>query len=120
VYKGHHINILARQRNGTRYVGITSNLIEREHAEILSINPLNPPALGTFGVRRHPQTPGRKYPAPLFPTVSKVMGTQEQSNERFSKKYNRRWKLESIEKENPEWRDLYTDSVSGLPDQVRR
>ena len=38
--------------------------------------------------------------------------------EKRFKRYNRRWKLELIEKENPEWRDLYTDLVSGLPDQV--
>jgi len=38
--------------------------------------------------------------------------------EKRLKKYDRRWKLELIEKENPEWRDLYTDLVSGLPDQV--
>jgi putative endonuclease len=29
--------------------------------------------------------------------------------EKRLKKWNRRWKLELIEKENPEWRDLYDE-----------
>jgi hypothetical protein len=37
-----------------------------ESAEIVSINPLIPQSWGTFEVGGHPQTPGRKYPAPLF------------------------------------------------------
>jgi len=38
--------------------------------------------------------------------------------EKRLKNYNRQWKVELIEKENPEWRDLYADLVSGLPDRV--
>jgi hypothetical protein len=38
-----------------------------ETAEILSINPPNPPILGDFlQLGDTPQIPGRKYPAPLF------------------------------------------------------
>lgn len=33
--------------------------------------------------------------------------------EKSLKRDNRRWKVERIEKESPEWRDLYTDLVSG-------
>ena len=40
-----------------------TNLYENE---IISINPLYPPILGgLFEAGGHPQTPGRKYPAPL-------------------------------------------------------
>jgi hypothetical protein len=46
--KEYCVYILASQRNETLYVGITSNLIKREIAEILSINPLYPPVLGDF------------------------------------------------------------------------
>ena len=46
--KDYYVYILASQRNGTLYVGVTSNLIKRETAEILSINPLYPPVLGDF------------------------------------------------------------------------
>jgi len=37
-----------------------------ETAEIVSINPLLPQSWGTSEAGGHPQTPGRKYPAPLF------------------------------------------------------
>jgi hypothetical protein len=44
-----------------------SLLILFETAEIASINPLYPPILGDFfKAGGHPQTPGRKNPAPLF------------------------------------------------------
>ena len=35
-------------------------------AEIVLIKPLYPQVLGGFLSGGHPQTPGRKYPAPLF------------------------------------------------------
>jgi len=38
--------------------------------------------------------------------------------EKRLKRYNRKWKLELIEKDNPEWGDLYEELASGLPDQV--
>ncbi len=37
--------------------------------------------------------------------------------EKRLKKYNRKWKLDLIEKFNPNWKDLY-DDISGLSDQV--
>jgi hypothetical protein len=36
--------------------------------------------------------------------------------EKRLKKYSRKWKLELIEKENSNWRDLYYDLIPGLPD----
>jgi predicted GIY-YIG superfamily endonuclease len=46
--KDYYVYILVSQRNDVLYVGFTSNLIKREHAEILSINPLYPPVSGDF------------------------------------------------------------------------
>ena len=40
------------------------------------------------------------------------------SREKRLKRYNRKWKLGLIEKENPEWKDLYCELTSGLSDQV--
>jgi hypothetical protein len=37
-----------------------------EAAEIALINSLAPQFWGTYKVGGHPQTPGRRYPAPLF------------------------------------------------------
>ena len=38
--------------------------------------------------------------------------------EKRLKKYKRIWKLDLIERNNPEWKDLYNELLSGLPDQV--
>jgi putative endonuclease len=38
--------------------------------------------------------------------------------EKRLKKYNRKWKIDLIEKMNPNWKDLYRGLISGLPDQV--
>jgi putative endonuclease len=99
--KDYYVYILSNQRNGTLYTGITSNLIRRiwEH--------------------RNKTVEGftRKY------HVDKLVYFEQYNDpenaikrEKRLKKYNRQWKLELIERENPEWRDLYTDLVSGLPD----
>jgi len=37
------------------------------------------------------------------------------SREKRIKKYPRKWKLNLIEKENPYWKDLYKELVSGYP-----
>ena len=101
--KDYYVYILASQRNGTLYVGVTSNLIKRiwEHKN---------KAIEGFT---------QKY------NVDKLVYFEQYHDpenaikrEKRLKKYDRRWKLELIEKENPEWRDLYTDLVSGLPDRV--
>ncbi|PKL47631.1 MAG: GIY-YIG nuclease, partial [Nitrospira bacterium HGW-Nitrospira-1] len=34
------------------------------------------------------------------------------------KKYNRKWKMDLIEKMNPEWKDLYEDLISGFSGQA--
>ena len=74
------------------YVGFTSDLIEGEHAEILSINPLYPPVLGDFEAGGHPQTPSSKYPAPLFQRSQRIWEHKNKAMKGFTKKYNRRWK----------------------------
>lgn len=36
--------------------------------------------------------------------------------EKRLKKYDRQWKINLIEKDNPEWKDLYDSLVSGCPE----
>lgn len=38
--------------------------------------------------------------------------------EKRLKKYNRQWKMNLIEKQNPRWEDLYEAVVTGLPGQA--
>ena len=88
------IYLLASQRNGTLYAGVTSNLTAR--------------------VRQHRQglVRGftRKYGIKLLvwfeqhPTMESAI-----TREKRIKKWNRAWKLELIEAANPDWRDLAED-----------
>jgi putative endonuclease len=101
--KNYYVYILASRRNGTLYIGVTSDLIKRtwEHKNKV---------IEGFT---------KRY------SVDKLVYFEQFSDpenaikrEKRLKKYNRKWKLELIEKENPEWRDFYGELVSGLPDQV--
>jgi len=87
-----HVYIMASQRNGTLYVGVTGNLAKRvyEHREGL---------LKGFT---------RRYGVKMlvwyehFPTADEAI-----SFEKRLKRWRRAWKLELIEKLNPQWLDLY-------------
>jgi putative endonuclease len=101
--KSYYVYILASKRNGTLYIGITSNLIRRvwEHKE------------------ENIEGFTEKY------NVNKLVYFEQYNDpenalkrEKRLKRYNRKWKLALIEKENPNWRDLYYDLIPGLPDQV--
>ena len=86
--------ILASKRNGTLYIGVTSNLEQRivEHKT---------KSLKGFT---------SKYNVNLlvyyemFGEVSDAI-----AREKALKKWNRKWKLSLIEKLNPEWKDLAKD-----------
>ncbi len=90
--KDYYIYILASKRNGTLYIGVTNDLIKRigEHksgkiegfTKKYEVHDL-------VYVERHGQI---KYAI---------------KREKQLKKWNREWKLALIEKENPEWKDLY-------------
>ena len=97
--KDYYVYILASKRNGTLYIGITSDLIKRvwEHK--------NKSVEGFTN----------KY------NVDKLVYYEQYSDpenaikrEKRLKKYNRKWKLDLIEKENPGWRDMYEGIISGL------
>jgi putative endonuclease len=85
------VYIVASRRNGTLYTGMTDDLLRRvwEHAEGL--------------------LPGftKQYGVKLL-VWYEVHDTHEAAllRERQIKKWNRGWKLELIERENPTWRDL--------------
>ncbi len=89
--KTYYVYILASKRNGTLYIGVTSNLVKRiyEHKNKL---------IEGFT---------KKY------NVDKLVYYEETSDinvaikrEKQLKKWNRKWKLELIEKGNPNWNDL--------------
>ncbi len=83
--------ILASKRNGTLYVGMTEDLAKR--------------------IVRHKNWRGskfvRKYNLAILVYYEKVDGyRQARRMERQLKWWRRKWKLELIERINPEWRDL--------------
>jgi putative endonuclease len=85
---------LASRRNGTLYVGVTSDLARRifEHRS---------DAVGGFvrDYRVH-----RLVFAEFHDTMADAI-----LREKRIKKWRRAWKLELIERGNPQWRDLYDD-----------
>ncbi|MFP5329501.1 MAG: GIY-YIG nuclease family protein [Alphaproteobacteria bacterium] len=91
---GPTVYILASKRNGTLYIGVTSDLLGRVYRH------------------RTTQLPGftRKYDVKLLVWFEQH-STMESAilREKRIKKWNRAWKLELIESNNPHWRDLAED-----------
>jgi putative endonuclease len=88
------VYILASRRNGTLYVGVTSDLVKRvwEHK-----NDMVKGFTQRYGVHT------LVWYEPHETMISAI------SREKAIKGWKRRWKLELIERSNPEWRDLYAD-----------
>ena len=88
------VYILASRRNGTLYVGVTSDLVKRvwEHKNNV-----------TEGFTKKYRIHDLVY----FELHDDMVGAIVR--EKQLKKWNRAWKLALIEKGNPEWRDLYPE-----------
>jgi putative endonuclease len=90
--KGGWVYILASKRNGTLYVGVTANLPARmmQHRE---------------GRNRGFTAKYRVFllvHAEFFEGIEEAIG-----REKAIKKWRRAWKLELIERGNPDWKDLF-------------
>jgi putative endonuclease len=85
------VYILASHRNGTLYIGVTSNLIQRLHQHRSG---LIEGFSSDYGVKQL--------------MWFEAGGTMEAAiqREKQIKKWNRQWKIALIERENPDWRDL--------------
>ena len=106
------VYILARKRNGTLYIGVTSDLVRRvwEHRNDLVAGFSQRYRTAWFW--RAPlamAAEGMEARAP--PEAGSVSGRMESAivRERRLKEWKRAWKLELIEEENPVWRDLYRE-----------
>ena len=100
--KRFYVYILASRRNGTLYIGVTSDLLKRvlEHKKKLA-----------EGFTERYSVDKLVYYEQFQDAESALM------REKRMKKYNRKWKIDLIEKSNPDWKDLYEELISGLPDQ---
>ena len=87
------VYIMANKKNGTLYIGVTSNLVQR------------------VWQHRNKQTPGftKKYNIvdlvyfEQYETMDSAITREKQL-----KKWNREWKINLIEKENQGWIDLWS------------
>ena len=91
--KTYYVYIMASKRNGTLYIGITSNLERRVYEHQQNI---------VKGFTEKYNVHHLVY----YETTSDVQAALQR--EKQLKKWNRQWKLELVEKENPEWKDLST------------
>lgn len=95
--KLYYIYILTSKKNGTLYIGITSDLIKRAYEHKKGV-------VGGFT---------KKY------KVNKLVYYEETTDvksaierEKQLKKWKRQWKIELIEKHNSQWKNLYYDLIS--------
>jgi putative endonuclease len=92
--KRFYVYMLASKRNGTLYVGVTSDLVKR------------------VWQHRNGSTGGfsGKYDIKMLVYYEMLAGAEEAiTREKQIKKWRRAWKLRLIEEQNPEWRDLYSE-----------
>ena len=90
------VYILASKKNGTIYIGVTSDLIKRiyEHKHDL-----------VEGFTQRYAVHDLVYFEVTESIESAIM------REKQLKKWNRAWKINLIEKDNPAWKDLYPELV---------
>lgn len=88
--------MLASQRNGTLYIGVTSNLVKRvwEHRNHVVSGFTDRHDVGML----------------VFYEVHDCMESAIQ-REKLLKKWKRSWKVRLIEDRNPLWRDLWDEIV---------
>lgn len=88
----YHVYILASGRSGTLYIGVTGDLAQRcwQHR-----NGEGSKFTAKYGVER-------LVYAEAFADVNEAI-----ASEKATKKWRRAWKLELIERDNPQWLDLY-------------
>ena len=90
------VYLLTSRRNGTLYVGVTSDLIQRiwQHK-----NDLVDGFTKRYGVHT-------LVWYEVCPSMDAAM-----AREKAIKEWKRVWKIQLIESSNPEWRDLYEELV---------
>ncbi|MCW9035093.1 MAG: GIY-YIG nuclease family protein [Rhodospirillales bacterium] len=90
--KSGYVYILASQRNGTLYIGVTSDLVARVYQHRNDI---------TDGFTKKHQVHQLVY-SERHDRIDDAI-----AREKVLKKWNRSWKLELIQEQNPQWKDLY-------------
>jgi putative endonuclease len=95
--KQYYVYILASKKNGTLYIGITNDLLRRVYKHK---NDNMNGFTQRYGVHR----------LVYYEATEDVNSAI--TREKRLKKWKRQWKIEMIEKCNPEWNDLYCSLLS--------
>ena len=94
--KQYYVYILASKKNGTLYIGLTNDLQKRVYDHK---NNLIKGFTQKYNVHQ----------LVYYETYNKIW--EAIAREKQLKKWNRQWKINLIEKSNPEWKDLYDESI---------
>ncbi len=92
--KDFYVYIMASKKNGTLYVGVTSDLVKRIYQHKNNL---------VEGFTQKYDAHTLVYYEQHFSAESAI------SREKRLKEWQRKWKIALIEKNNPEWNDLYTE-----------
>lgn len=94
-----YVYLLASKRNGTLYVGVTSDLIKRMYQHQTG-------ELGGFTAKHNVKS------LVWFEVHAEIQ--EAIAREKAIKKWRRQWKMDLIEKHNPDWHDLSAEQF-GFP-----
>jgi putative endonuclease len=95
--KSYYLYILASDRNGTLYIGVTSDLIKRLQQHKTKITDGFSKKYDVRKLVHYEQTKS------IYSAIAR---------EKALKKWNRAWKINLIEQNNPNWNDLYFKIVA--------
>ena len=95
--KQYYVYILASKKNGTIYIGVTGNLLKRvdEHKNNI-----------VQGFTQKYNVHALVY-YEQYGDINSAIAREKQL-----KKWNRQWKINLIEKDNPDWNDLFEEVSS--------
>ena len=93
----YYVYILASKKNETLYIGVTNNLLKRVYEHRNNF---------VEGFTQKYNVHNLVY----YEVYSDIIDTI--TREKRMKKWKRKWKIELIEKSNPQWRDLYSDIMN--------
>lgn len=95
--QSYFVYILASKKNGTLYIGVTSDLIKRVWLHKSKV---------TKGFTEEYGVDKLVYFEDTVDVLSAI------TREKQLKKWNRAWKIRLIEEQNPNWEDLY-NTITG-------
>lgn len=94
--KNYYVYILTNKKNGALYIGVTSNLIKRIQEHRIKVVKGFTEKYSIHQLVYYEQTENINHAI---------------AREKALKKWNRQWKINLIEKENPNWKDLYFNII---------